>query len=90
MPTMLSTATPEEVGLCSERLARIPAFFQTYLDKEKVAGMSFLIGRKGKVAYQHSMGVKDFETGSPIDTETIFRIVIKDQAHNLSRIDEVI
>ena len=74
MTTMLSMATPEEVGLCSERLARIPAFFQTYLDKEKVAGMSFLIGRKGKVAYQHSMGVKDFETGSPIDTETIFRI----------------
>ncbi|MEH6558159.1 MAG: serine hydrolase domain-containing protein [Oceanicoccus sp.] len=74
MTAMMPVATPEEVGMCSERLARIPAFFQTYLDKEKVSGMSFLIGRGGKIAYQHSMGVKDFDTGSPIDTDTIFRI----------------
>ena len=74
MNMMVEVATPEEVGLCSKRLARIPQFFQSYLDKEKVSGMSFLIGRGGRIAYQHNMGVKDFDCGSPIDAETIFRI----------------
>ena len=74
MSIMNRAETPEEVGFSSERLARIPAFFQDYLDRKKVSGMSFLIARGGKIAYQHNMGVKDFDSGSPIDNDTIFRI----------------
>ena len=74
MSTMSRAETPEEVGFSSERLGRIPAYFQDYLDRKKVSGMSFLIARGGKVAYQHNMGVKDFDSGSPIDNNTIFRI----------------
>ena len=56
--------TPEKVGLCGERLNKIPDYFQGYLDRKKVSGMSFLIARRGEIAYQHCMGVKDFDTGS--------------------------
>jgi len=71
---MTPVETPEEVGLNSERLARIPDYFQTYLDRKKVSGMSFLIARGGRIAYQHCMGVKDFDTASPITPDTIYRI----------------
>lgn len=74
MTDMTTVESPEEVGLSSERLARIPKYFQDYLDRKKVSGMSFLIARGGKIAFQHCMGVKDFDTGSPITTDTIFRI----------------
>ena len=30
--------TPEELGLSSERLARIPAFFKHYVDRQKFSG----------------------------------------------------
>jgi CubicO group peptidase (beta-lactamase class C family) len=74
MTIMNPVETPEEVGLSSERLARIPDFFQAYLDRKKVSGMSFLIARGGRIAYQHCMGVQDFDTNSPITADTIFRI----------------
>ena len=74
MTIMTPVETPEEVGLNSERLARIPDYFQDYLDRKKVSGMSFLIARGGRIAYQHSMGVQDFDTNSPVTTDTIFRI----------------
>ncbi|MFT7128898.1 MAG: CubicO group peptidase (beta-lactamase class C family) [Gammaproteobacteria bacterium] len=74
MTIMTPVETPEEVGLSSERLARIPDYFQAYLDRKKVSGMSFLIARGGRIAYQHCMGVQDFDTNSPIKPDTIFRI----------------
>tara|TARA_R110000868_G_scaffold10429_7_gene51253 strand:- start:4054 stop:5295 length:1242 start_codon:yes stop_codon:yes gene_type:complete len=64
----------EDVGLISERLAKIPAFMQNYLDTGKLAGVSTLVSRHGQIAHFDCIGVKDKDTKEPILHDTIFRI----------------
>lgn len=66
--------TPEELGLSSERLARIPAFFKHYVDRQKFSGFSTLIARQGKIAHFETVGLRDRENGTPVEKDTIFRI----------------
>jgi CubicO group peptidase (beta-lactamase class C family) len=66
---------PEEVGLSSERLARIDRHLERrYLDQKKIAGALTLVARRGKVAYLSPVGVMDFERGRPLREDTLFRI----------------
>lgn len=64
----------EDVGLNSERLAKIPAFMQSYLDSGKLAGVSTLVSRRGEIAHFECIGVKDKDTKAPLTHDTIFRI----------------
>ncbi|REJ73056.1 MAG: class A beta-lactamase-related serine hydrolase [Acidobacteria bacterium] len=70
----LTTVEPEEVGLSSERLARIDARMQEYLEREEMAGALGLIARRGEVAYFETWGEADRESGVPMTEDTIFRI----------------
>jgi CubicO group peptidase (beta-lactamase class C family) len=74
MNDMTPVTTPEKVGMSSERLDRIPGFFQSYVDNKKVSGLSVLIARKGETIHHSCIGTKDWDTGEPISTDTIFRI----------------
>jgi CubicO group peptidase (beta-lactamase class C family) len=66
---------PEEVGLSSERLARIDRhLLENYVDKKKIAGALTLVARKGQVAYLSPVGMMDRERGKPMRDDTIFRI----------------
>jgi len=47
----LPTAKPEEVGMSSERLARIRTGMQRYVDKDLVPGVVTMVARRGKVVY---------------------------------------
>ena len=40
----------------------------------KIAGAQVAVGRRGKVAYHASLGLRDRERGVPIGDDTIFRI----------------
>src|SRR5690606_34430991 len=47
----LPTATPESVGMSTERLARLDATLQRYIDDRMVAGTVALVARNGKVVH---------------------------------------
>lgn len=42
--------------------------------EEKVVGLSVAVIKNNKIIYTHSFGVKNLETGAPLDNENIFRI----------------
>ena len=69
------TTRPEDVGLSSERLARIDRHLQQrYLDQKKIAGALTLVARRGQVAHLSPLGMMDLERGRPTAEDTIFRI----------------
>ena len=70
----LPTAKPEEVGMSSERLARVRTAMQRYVDKGLVPGVVTMVARRGKVVYLDSVGYRDAESKAPMTTDTIFRI----------------
>jgi len=70
----LSTAQPEDVGLSSERLNRISATLKAHVEKGVIPGAVVLVARKGKIAYFESFGMRDLETSSPMQKDTIFQL----------------
>ena len=70
----LPTATPEQVGMSSERLQRLHAFIDRAVEKGDIAGAVTVVARRGKLvefkAYDHS----DLESRAPMRTDTIFRL----------------
>jgi len=66
---------PEDLGLSAERLARIEPFFRrNYVDTGKLAGMVSLVARRGEIAHLAAFGRRDAEAGTPMTTDTVFRI----------------
>ncbi len=76
----LPTATPEEVGMSSERLQRLSTVFKQYADDKKMSGSVILVMRKGKVAYFESFGLRDVESSSAMQRDVIFRIASQSKA----------
>jgi CubicO group peptidase (beta-lactamase class C family) len=66
--------TPEEVGLCSKRLARIGPWMRGWVDSGRLPGMVTLVARRGRVAYLDSYGLRDVAAGQPMAQDTLFRI----------------
>jgi CubicO group peptidase (beta-lactamase class C family) len=66
------TARPEQVGMSSERLKRVGARMQEYIDKGLIAGAVTLIAREGKVVQLEAHGFRDREAGTPMATSDIF------------------
>ncbi|MEL0071937.1 MAG: serine hydrolase domain-containing protein [Rhodobiaceae bacterium] len=65
----------DKLGFDAERLARLPDFFRSYLDKGRLSGMSILVARDGKVAHLSHRGSSSLEDdGFEIDDSAIFRI----------------
>jgi CubicO group peptidase (beta-lactamase class C family) len=71
---VLSSATPEQVGLSSERLARLTGMLKADTDKGVIPGAVLLVARHGKVALFEAMGVRDPERKTPMTRDAIFRI----------------
>jgi len=70
----LVTARPEEVGMSSERLARVRTAMQRYIDGGLVPGVVTLAARHGRVIHLDAIGLRDVEAGKPMTADTIFRI----------------
>jgi CubicO group peptidase (beta-lactamase class C family) len=67
-------ANPEEVGLSSERLKRVPEFVQRYMASRSASGAVTLVARYGRIAHFEAHGVMDIETKKPMQKDAIFRI----------------
>src|SRR5471030_2922123 len=66
--------SPEEVGLSSERLARIGKALQGEIDAKRIPGAVAIIARKGRVSYFEAMGARDPANGSQMTKDDIFRV----------------
>jgi len=67
-------AKPEEVGLSSERLARLARVTQDHVDAGRLPGAVILIARRGRIAYYEAFGFRDREQGLPMTRDALFRI----------------
>ena len=70
----LPRATPESVGMSSERLARIGQALRADIDKGRIPGAVVAIARKGKLVYFEAFGYLDKEAGTKMTTDAIFSI----------------
>jgi CubicO group peptidase (beta-lactamase class C family) len=68
------TTKPEDVGLSSERLARINEMMRRHLAAGDLAGGVTLVARKGRVAHLEAHGVMDLESKKPMTKDAVFRI----------------
>ncbi|MDE2774675.1 MAG: serine hydrolase [Chloroflexota bacterium] len=71
---MIELSRPENVGLRADRLERIAAHFNRYVDEGLIPGYLALIARRGRAAYLHCYGLCDVEARLPVAEDTIFRI----------------
>ncbi len=70
----LARVAPEEVGMSSERLERLSSAMQGLVDDGRLAGITTMISRHGKVAHFGTFGHRDIEAGSEMSEDVIFRI----------------
>ena len=54
-------ASPESVGMSSERLERLDAAMQRYIDADMIAGTVILVARKGEVVHLKAQGHRYIE-----------------------------
>jgi CubicO group peptidase (beta-lactamase class C family) len=70
----LGVATPESVGVSTERVHRIDAAMKKLVDDKQVAGLVTLLERHGKVIAFNAVGQKDVRKADPVQKDSIFRI----------------
>ena len=70
----LPEASPESVGLSSDRLNKIDTVFKTGILENKIPGAVIAIARHGKLVYFKAFGMQNTEEGIPMSTDSIFRI----------------
>ena len=74
MAEITATIRPEEVGMSSERLARIDDHFRTYVDDGRLPGYSVAIARYGQLAHVSHYGMRNVEDKLPMTPDTMYRI----------------
>src|SRR5450432_3181664 len=70
-----SPGDPAKTGMSAERLARIPARMQTFVDRGTAAGFVTLVQRHGHLASLAAVGYQDRESKTPMRADTIFQIM---------------
>ena len=73
-PVSLPTASPESVGLDSNRLKEASALLNRYVADRKIAGAVASVARRGKVAYLEAAGFQNLESRTPMTERSLFRI----------------
>src|SRR5689334_20511047 len=77
---VLQTASPESVGISSERLKRVDSNLSQWVNSGRTNACVALIVRNGKIAYQKAFGYNDPEKKQPMRTDEIFRIASQTKA----------
>jgi CubicO group peptidase (beta-lactamase class C family) len=65
---------PEDVGLSSERLARITEMMKRHIAAGEISGGVTLVARHGRIAHFEAIGVTDIESKKPMTKDAVFRI----------------
>ncbi len=70
----LAKATPESVGVSAERLRRLDAGMRRFIEDGRLAGVTTLLARRGKIVNVNAFGKENVSTPDPIQRDSIFRI----------------
>jgi CubicO group peptidase (beta-lactamase class C family) len=65
---------PESQGFSFEALHRLDTLYQSYIDQEKLAGLSATVARRGKTVYLNKFGWMDKEASRALRFDSVFRI----------------
>ena len=69
-----------KAGFSTERLARVDALLDGYVNDGRIGGIVALVLRDGKPVYEHAVGWADKEAGRKIAMDTEFRIASQSKA----------
>lgn len=70
----LPTATPESVGMSSEKLVQVSEVMNMQVADAKIAGGVVIVARDGKVVFFESYGKRDLAAEKPMQKDTIVRL----------------
>ena len=70
----LPRASPSDVGLSSDRLARLSSTIRGHVEARDTAGAITAVVRRGKLVHFESYGVLDVESGRAMPDDALFRI----------------
>jgi CubicO group peptidase (beta-lactamase class C family) len=72
--SLTPTHDPSELGFAPERLARIDAHFQQYVDAEQLPGWQIAVTRGGHLVHSSTTGFRDVDARVPWTDDTCVRI----------------
>ena len=67
-------------GVNPQRLARIEALCQSYVDNNELPGMVVLIASRGEIVLHEAYGMADVQAGKTMEKDAIFRIASQTKA----------
>jgi len=70
----LAKVAPEAVGVSTVRLKRLDAGMERFIEEGRLAGVTTLFARRGKVVNFNAYGKKDARATNPLQRDSIFRI----------------
>jgi len=70
----LPVASPESVGMSSQRLDKINTTMQAEIDSKRLPGAVVMVARKGKLVYSKAFGSLNNAANAPMQTDSVFRI----------------
>jgi CubicO group peptidase (beta-lactamase class C family) len=70
----LPRATPEAVGMSTDRLQQATAILRQFVADRRIAGAVAAVARRGKLVYLEPVGLQSFETKAPMSERSLFRI----------------
>ncbi len=76
----LSPASPESVGMSTDRINRIDAMCSEAVKNGEVPGIVALVARNGKIVFHEAYGMANNKTGKSMKKNTIFRIASQSKA----------
>jgi CubicO group peptidase (beta-lactamase class C family) len=66
----LPRATPESVGMSSERLDRINQYMKAEIERGEIVGAVTVVARRGKIVHLGLHGLADRENNKPMRADT--------------------
>ena len=70
----VTLASPESVGFSTDGLSALTRTMRGLVDDGKLAGVTTLVARHGRVVQFDAYGVRDLDSRAPVEKDTIFRI----------------
>lgn len=70
----LGFATPESLGMSSDKLKQIDLYAQKAIDGKMAPGMQILVARKGKVIYQKSFGKQTYDGDVKVKNSDLYDV----------------
>lgn len=76
----LAEASPESVGMSSERIVRIDSMCSVAVKQGNIPGVVALVARNGKIVFWKAYGMADNQAGRTLKRDDIFRIASQSKA----------